>query len=631
MADPKLILDADAAKVRQEIERNVEQPLRDAGAAGKEAGASIEAGLSGALDKTTAAFARLDAKIENGELRGLPRAITASTLAVEQLEAEIAQLRARGADVTSLEQAAARFRDRLQQATTQAGKMADKMEEVNRTVKASAAAADFGFGKLGTAMGSTLELMSKMYFAANLVGQGIQGIAKALDSIQAATGTATEGSRQMNSELAAVGQSIASLDVVGLAENLGKFAGSAIDGADATNALADATRNWNDAMAGAVGKLAGVLAAQKRFVSGLADQRKANRDNAEAIVREAENEIAARGKVQDATREWLKETLDAYERIGDEPPEKLQKLADSLGIVSSAQEKAGESAKRTAEEQEKAADAAEANAQREADAAAKAAEAATKAAQAKIDALKREEEAAQEKAKTAQEAYEAEVARNTTDAPGAAEKELNELRSKNTLTVEEANRLAELEQVTGSLASAMDKRRKATEALAREDEAFAKVQEERAKVEEAESRRIDAEIEAYREREKALADQAEADTTWQDVELRTIDAMEKAGAITKEEADARRTSAQAAKDQALAGDQVNESLAETAETAPEAAEALGKFGEESKKAGEGLDALATAAERSRDAIKEIVRELLPEMIQLAAQVRLGGSTDGAGE
>lgn len=615
MADTvaKIIIDADGSVARREFDS-----VGDAAAA---VGVDISTGIGGALDKTASAFARLDAKIESGELRGLPRTITQSTIALDRLQAEIAQLRAQGGDVTALESAVARFTAKLKEATTSAGKLADMQEEVNRTVRASAQAADFGLGRLGTKMGSALELMSKMYFVANVLGQSLQGIAKATDGIQAAMGTATDGTREANASLAALGQSIASLDVVGFAANLGTYAGAMIDGASATDAMTEANRRWQEALSGASGKLLRVMDVQKAFSQGFEQSREKLATDAEAIRRHVSDIANTSGAAGVATREWVKTTLDAYDKMGEAAPGFLTAIAASLGVVTSAQEKAASASARSGEASEAAAEKSEAAAAREAAAAEAKAAAAEDAARRKIAALQEEINASEAAVQAAQDAYDAEVERNRGARSG--KDELEELRKKVTLTEDERNRLDELTRAQYSAATAQGKRREASEAQRREDEAYAAVMRERLALEEKQSAWLTESLSQSKQRRDASLDEVEAARLrvegaqdLYDAEKALADAMVKQGKITREQADAHLAASAAAHNSALAN-------AELAEATQPAADAVGALADKSSQAEECLTGLATAAERT-DAALARIEERLPRIVELAAQVSLGG-------
>lgn len=58
----------------------------------------------------------------------------------------------------------------------------------------------------------------------------------------------------------------------------------------------------------------------------------------------------------DRVRENIKKQLDSYEKLGEDVPPHLQKIADALGVISTAHEKEAEAAKKAAEKEAEAAD-----------------------------------------------------------------------------------------------------------------------------------------------------------------------------------------------------------------------------------------------------------------------------------
>lgn len=328
----RIIIEADGSIARREF--------ASVGDAASNVGYEIKGGIGASLDAVSSSFARLDEKIASNSLRGLPMVITQSSVAVDNLRSDIDALRASGADVSQLEASLGRYERKLIEATTAAGRLKDKQEEVNRTVRAAADAADFGLGKFGSRAGSVLETLSKVFFIANATGQILTGLGRAIDSVQTATGTSTEGTREQTKELQALGQSIQSLDLVGFAEHLGQSVGLLIDGKDATNELAEANERWRQKIEGATGALVRAMQIQLEIEQGREKKIATLKDEEAAINRIAASELK-NGEITKETSDRIADLLSRYEQMGVDPPERLKTLAAAHGILS---DKAKESA-----------------------------------------------------------------------------------------------------------------------------------------------------------------------------------------------------------------------------------------------------------------------------------------------
>lgn len=591
----------------------------DASQAKKELG-----GLDASFKKAEESVASFATKAESGG-KGVAKAAGLASLELDKLQAEIAQLKATGADVSSLEAQFAKLEARQRSATAAAGKFKDAQEDAARAIKASATGADFGLEGLAAKYTKLLEVMGKVFVVAQAVGAAAQGVAKAWDGIARATGNASEGTSDMTRELNELGQSISSLDLIGVVQNLSDFAGQAAFGASATNELADATKKWQESLSGATGRLLRVLDAQKKFVADLAEERQARDDNVKAILRQVAVEQQS-GAVQKATRERIQDLLDAYDELGDPVDGKIAAVAKSLGIMSSEQERAAKAAEDASTREQSAAEAAAAKEEERATREQAAAEARAKASE---DAAKRKEEASKKEiaaieasVKAAQDAYDAEVARNQGEEGG--ESELEALRKKVTLTEEEKERLDELTKAHYSTATAQEKRRKVTEAQRREDEAYAKVEAERLRLEQALSDRLTQSLDDSQARRDAAYDEAEAAKyrvqgaqDLYNMEEKLAERFVKNGELTREQADAYLKFSAEQKNAALAAEALTKQADGTAE-------ALGKLGETTKETDDGMKSFGDAAVRSAEALQEI-KAILPEIITLAAQVRLGGA------
>jgi chromosome segregation ATPase len=186
-----------------------------------------------------------------------------------------------------------------------------------------------------------------VFFIANATGQILTGLGRAIDSVQTATGSATEGSREQTKELQALGQSISSLDLVGFSEHLGQSWGLLKDGAKATNELADANERWRQKLEGAVGALTRAMAIQREIEQDREKRIASMKDEEAAISRIAATELQ-NGKLTKETSDRVAELLSQYEKMGIDPPERLKALADAHGILSDKAKESAESVKQLA-------------------------------------------------------------------------------------------------------------------------------------------------------------------------------------------------------------------------------------------------------------------------------------------
>lgn len=340
MADTvaKLVILADGSVARREFD--------SVGDAASAAGIEIGSSLGGGLQQANAAFSSIDKQLAAGNLTRLPRTITAASMAVDKLEKELLDLRKAGKPTEDLERAIARMRARLQEATTQAGLFRDKMEEVTRSANAVAIGSDFGkMGtKIGAALGNTLELMSKVFFAAQAIGRSLDTASMAAEELGRMFGGLDEETQEATGAMREFGRALSSFDIGGASAALGKFAGSVI--VDMTDASKSATGSLKDLQA-QIESMTGVTPAAveafnkiKEAQRGIvAEREKAIKTlelqtNATVMQAQAEDKV---GQLTDESRAELQKLLDAWEARGDVPPAKLQALADKYGLVSTAQ------------------------------------------------------------------------------------------------------------------------------------------------------------------------------------------------------------------------------------------------------------------------------------------------------
>lgn len=119
-----------------------------------------------------------------------------------------------------------------------------------------------------------------------------------------------------------------------------------------------ATEAQSVAAAEAAAKHGEEATAIRKLAADIDDSIRKRHDASEEIVKLAaieEQSGKLTGAVLAETKERVKDLLEQYDRVGERAPADLQALADKLGVVTDAQKRAAEEAKRLAEEQERAA------------------------------------------------------------------------------------------------------------------------------------------------------------------------------------------------------------------------------------------------------------------------------------
>jgi hypothetical protein len=316
------------------------------GDAASAAGIEIDSGLGFGLEQANRAFAKMDKTIAGGNLTFLPRQIALATVAVDNLEQELNDLRRAGKPTEDLTRAIERMKMKLTEATLQAGLYKDKMEEVTRNVGAVATGSDFG--KVATAislsLGKMLEMMSKVFFAAQAIGRGLDTVGMAAEEMGRMFGGLDEETQETTNSMREFGRALSSFDIGGASAALGRFAGSVI--VDVTDASKSATGSLKDLQAqiesitgvapAAVEAFNKIKEAQRWIVQAREDAARALELQTNATVMQAQAEEKV-GQLTDESRAELEKLLDAWEARGDVPPAKLQALADKYGLVSAAQ------------------------------------------------------------------------------------------------------------------------------------------------------------------------------------------------------------------------------------------------------------------------------------------------------
>jgi hypothetical protein len=180
----------------------------------------------------------------------------------------------------------------------------------------------------------------------------VQSAGEAVKEVAIATGNYSGATKDAIDQVSNLASSIGSLDLAGTAKALGQLAGQTLAWARGINDTTLALGNLVDL--DAVSHFKAVLAIQNDMVEAHGREVAALGLVSEALSRQ----IAAQqksGEVQKFVKDKLKETLDAYEKTGATVDPILAKQAADLGILSTAQEKAAESAEDHAKRAEEAA------------------------------------------------------------------------------------------------------------------------------------------------------------------------------------------------------------------------------------------------------------------------------------
>lgn len=341
MADAvaKLEIRADGSVARKEFASVAEA----AAAAGVEIGSGIGIGFQNAQ----AAFERLDTVLVNGNLRTLPLAVGQATYELRNLEAAIAAARAAGDPVPPEAEAGLEgLRNRLQEATEEAGRFRESMASARREINQLAKGERVGglLGEITKSIGSLTELVAKTLIVTQVIGKSMDTLGRAVQETTRMFGGLSEEAGETVGAFRDVGKAIASLDVAELGASLGRLAGNAfVQATGSSKALSgslDDLRASIETVTGVAQKsVEAFVAVKKAQQEWVADQERAEKllnTRTRALVMQAEAEAQV-GEIQRATREELEKLLTEWEQRGDVPPEKLQNLAQAYGLVSSVQ------------------------------------------------------------------------------------------------------------------------------------------------------------------------------------------------------------------------------------------------------------------------------------------------------
>ena len=232
----------------------------------------------------------------------------------------LAQFRAAAADAA----------DATRKATQRAGEFSGSVTDVTGTLKT-----------LSPTLGNAIDKYSILAAKAFVAVKAMQVSAEALKEVAKATGEYNGATRDAIDSASGFASSIASFDFAGAIAKAGQFLGAMHDLTQGISETTAAFGNLADAQDAR--NFAGLLKTQQDLVKGHEEEVDALNRKAAAISREITTQ-QQEGEVQGYVRDAIKETLDSYDKLHEAVPSQLAEQAASLGIVSSAQEKATESA-----------------------------------------------------------------------------------------------------------------------------------------------------------------------------------------------------------------------------------------------------------------------------------------------
>lgn len=313
--------------------------------------------LSSSFVKADASAAKFLAQVETGS-KGAERSMALLAVQINAVEQEIAQLKGQGKPTALMEAGLDSLKAKLALGTAQLGQFrAAAADAADATRKATQRAGEFS-GSIGDVTGTLktmspqlgnaidkASIMAAKIFALASAAKILTGVlvkltdeAKTSADGMAETETASHANAKAFDDLL---NSILRLDIPGVARDFLNLAGTVratseglYDSALAFGKLTDAKEAFD---------FAKTIQAQQDLVKGHEEEVAALNRKAEALSREITTQQQA-GEVQGYVRDAIKETLDSYDKLHEAVPSQLAEQAASLGIVSSAQEKATESA-----------------------------------------------------------------------------------------------------------------------------------------------------------------------------------------------------------------------------------------------------------------------------------------------
>lgn len=192
---------------------------------------------------------------------------------------------------------------------------------------------------VGDSFESMAGKITKGIAVAQSVGAILSSIAEGAKRLGEAYGGLSDETADVVDGLSDLGSAVSRLDVLETAAALGRTLGSAwVDLTDATKGTAVANRELLDSMKDQVERTRSVLQIQREFVAAQEAKRESLGQTAEALTRQATVEQQA-GDVSKATSEAVRQTVRAYEEMGEQVPPALAAVAEQLGIGSEASER----------------------------------------------------------------------------------------------------------------------------------------------------------------------------------------------------------------------------------------------------------------------------------------------------
>ena len=306
--------------------------------------------LSSSFVKADASAAKFLAQVETGS-KGAERSMALLAVQINAVEQEIAQLKAQGKPTALMEAGLDSLKAKLALGTAQLGQFrAAAADAADATRKATQRAGEFSgsvtdvtgtLKTLSPTLGNAIDKYSILAAKAFVAVKAMQVSAEALKEVAKATGEYNGATRDAIDSASGFASSIASFDFAGAIAKAGQFLGAMHDLTQGISETTAALGNLADAQDAR--NFAGLLKTQQDLVKGHEEEVDALNRKAAAISREITTQQQA-GEVQGYVRDAIKETLDSYDKLHEAVPSQLAEQAASLGIVSSAQEKATESA-----------------------------------------------------------------------------------------------------------------------------------------------------------------------------------------------------------------------------------------------------------------------------------------------
>lgn len=293
---------------------------------------------------------KFTAAVETGG-KGAERAAVLLAIQIDNLEKQIAQLKAQGKPTEQFEVGLAALKGKLADGTAQLGRFRAAAADVSdATRKATQRAGEFSgsvtdvtgtLKTLSPALGNAIDKYSILAAKAFVAVKALQVSTAAAKELAIATGEYTGATKDAIDSADGFASSLASFDFVGAIKSAGRFSAAMYD---VTQRVSESTAALGElADASAAKNFAGILKLQSDLVQGHQAETEALNKKAEALVREISVQKEA-GGVQEYVKDALRDTLDAYAKIHEAVPPDLAEQAAALGVVSKEQEKAAESA-----------------------------------------------------------------------------------------------------------------------------------------------------------------------------------------------------------------------------------------------------------------------------------------------